>query len=163
MKYLTLIRHAKSSWESMSSSDHERPLNQRGLRDAPEAGKYLQKQSFPIEKIFSSDAERAQTTASLINQALKLPLEKESALYTFNASDLSQFILAVEDGFTSIAIVGHNPALTEFLNALLGEEATANLPTCSIAHMQLDVMNWEQVDDGCATLQALYTPKKILL
>lgn len=67
IKHLTLIRHAKSSWGDASLRDFDRPLNERGLGDAPRIGAYLKQRGFPAaDEIVSSPALRAKTTAEFI-------------------------------------------------------------------------------------------------
>ncbi|MDH3511983.1 MAG: histidine phosphatase family protein [Gammaproteobacteria bacterium] len=65
-KRLTLLRHAKSSWNNPSLDDRDRPLNKRGERDAPMMGQRLLKKSTRPSLILTSPAKRARQTARLI-------------------------------------------------------------------------------------------------
>src|SRR4029434_8634311 len=70
MKTLFLIRHAKSSWDDAALSDKDRPLDDRGKRDAPKMGKRLAKRDVKPDLILSSPAVRARTTAEIIAKKL---------------------------------------------------------------------------------------------
>ena len=94
MKTLYLVRHAKSSWE-FDLEDHKRPLNERGLTDAPKMGAYIREKISLPQRIVSSDAVRAKTTALLYLKELGIPeecLELSHELYDFNGTGLDNFI-----------------------------------------------------------------------
>ena len=63
MKTLLILRHAKSSWKDPDLADHDRPLNKRGKKDAPEMGKLIKKQKLKPDRIISATALRARKTA----------------------------------------------------------------------------------------------------
>ena len=63
MKTLLIIRHAKSSWDDFSIKDFDRPLNERGKKDAPMMAKRLLKKNISIDTFISSPAKRARKTA----------------------------------------------------------------------------------------------------
>ena len=121
MKTLLLIRHAKSSWENFSVSDKERPLNDRGKKNAPEMAKRLIKKKIPIDAFLSSPAKRALTTAEYFAEVYG---EKKSRIIV-----IPELYMAGEEAFTStirnapanansIAIFSHNNGITEFVNRL---------------------------------------------
>ena len=74
MKELILVRHAKSSWKDASVYDHERPLNKRGKRDAPEMGARLKLRGCEPDLIVSSSAVRALETARTVAGEIGYPL-----------------------------------------------------------------------------------------
>ena len=75
MKTLTLVRHAKSSWEDRGLSDRERPLNKRGEHDAPLMARYVAEAGVRPSQIISSPAVRAWTTSSIFARELGYPVE----------------------------------------------------------------------------------------
>ena len=84
MKTLTIVRHAKSSWTDLNSSDFDRVLNARGERDAPRMGATLKERFGSIERIVSSPAIRAITTANIMATALDYPtdqIQQEASIY----------------------------------------------------------------------------------
>jgi phosphohistidine phosphatase len=75
MKILFLLRHAKSSWDDARLSDFERPLNERGLRVAPQMGKFMSERGFAPDLILSSPAARARETARLVKESANFQSE----------------------------------------------------------------------------------------
>ena len=147
MKTLYFVRHAKSSWDTDSSSDLNRPLNYRGLAAAPVAGKLLKSKGILPEIIFSSPANRALTTAKLIAAEIGYAEDKIEIIekfYEANVSDIFDAISNVPDAVNSIMVFGHNPAHTLIFEKLYGKRSNA-LNTCSIFAFEFDIKKWEDV------------------
>ncbi len=145
MKTLTIVRHAKSSWNEPGLSDRERPLNKRGQRDAPRMGKRIADAGIRPSLIVSSPATRAWTTAQIIAEELSYPVEflqRENSLYLASLNDILDVIVAQDDGFKSLMVVGHNPGLTNMVN-FLSPGITGNLPTAGVVSVTIDQDNWK--------------------
>ncbi len=141
---LTIVRHAKSSWEDDSLSDRDRPLNRRGERDAPRMGKRIQKAAIRPSLIVSSPAKRAWTTAKLIAGEIGYPLEflqREPDLYLASVDTILDVLVAQDPNFMSVMLVGHNPGLTSFANYLV-PGLTDNLPTGGVVSVELELPDW---------------------
>ena len=69
MKKLLLLRHAKSSWGAADLTDFERPLNERGRRDAPLVGEFIREQGLRPDLVISSPAQRTRETIALVIEA----------------------------------------------------------------------------------------------
>jgi phosphohistidine phosphatase len=144
MKILTLVRHAKSSWGDSALTDRQRPLNARGERDAPEMGTRIAQHGIRPSLILTSPAVRARTTATIIAHELGYPIEflqSEDALYLASLDDILDVVVAQDNGFNNLMIVGHNPGLTEFANFLV-PGITNNLPTAGVVAVQMDCEDW---------------------
>lgn len=142
-----MIRHAKSSWSDSSLADWERPLNQRGQRDAPEMAERLAASEADVELLVTSPAERARQTAQAFADVLRLDddeLAVEGRLYGADEEDWMDVVGSLPRYLESVAMVGHNPGLTEFVNMFLNE-ALHNIPTCGIARLQFEIDDWEQI------------------
>ena len=135
LKELILIRHAKSSWADPSLDDRDRPLNNRGKRDAPFMGKRLASHSCIPDKIISSPARRARKTARIIARQLSYP-KKDIVLledlYTSSINSMYRILHACEKGVNRLFLVGHNYVITDFCVDLTGADIE-NIPTCGIA------------------------------
>jgi len=161
MKILTLLRHAKSSWDDSGLTDRERPLNGRGKRDAPEMGRRIAAHGIRPSLIITSPAVRARKTAKIVAREIGYPVEflqRESSLYLASLDDLLDAVVAQDNSFNSLMVVGHNPGLTEFANFLL-PGITNNLPTSGVVSVQLDTEDWSLYGQPKAKLLAYDYPK----
>jgi phosphohistidine phosphatase len=145
MKYLYLVRHAKSSWE-YNLDDFDRPLNQRGQFDAPLMGKKLASKSIKPDIIISSPASRAIKTATIIAEHIqyKKPIGTLRELYHASATNLLQLIKKTDQQYQSIMLFGHNPGLTTLANQLAADQVD-NIPTCGIYAVGFDNKDWETI------------------
>ena len=149
MKTIYFIRHAKSSWEA-AISDHERPLNSRGFFDADNIGKALKEKELKIDMVFSSSANRAETTARIVCENLEYPLSDiqfKKELYDFNGEAVQNVIKSFSNDFENVIIFGHNPAFSSLVN-LYGTEIFYNLPTCGVVAISFSVNDWKQIEQG---------------
>ena len=163
MKTLTIFRHAKSSWSHPELSDHDRPLNRRGERDAPVMGERLQAAGIRPSLIVSSSAARAWSTAKTVAQAISYPIEflhREPDLYHAGVNSLFDIVASQDDGFNSIMIVGHNPGLTDLANSLV-PGLTSNIPTAGFVSVELDCDSWDLRTANSAKLLEYDYPKKL--
>ena len=147
MKTLYLVRHAKSSWDHANLSDHDRPLNHRGERDAPRMGKRLRKRKDRPEVIISSSAVRAQTTAAILATAIDYPasdISIDERLYGAEPNDVISIIGDLDDGIHCAMLVGHNPTFTALVNAL-GRCDLDNMPTCGMAVLTFPFDSWKKI------------------
>ncbi len=145
MKTLILVRHAKSSWESAGLSDSERPLNDRGKKDAPEMAKRLRKRGLSVDALVSSPAERAFRTARFFAKEFdfkKDDIVVEKALYGALSAHFEEVIGSLKDKVNTVAVFSHNPGITDYANTLTTVR-TDNIPTCGVFAVQADVENWK--------------------
>jgi len=147
MKKLLLIRHAKSSWKDDSIEDHERPLNKRGERDIITMARYFADKDELLDVIYSSTAIRALEYAQMLSEFTNTTLIPDLSFYTFRNEDLLEIIRHLPENATNVAIVGHNPAITQVVNQLSGEEIK-NVPTSGVVALDCDVERWDDLIDG---------------
>jgi phosphohistidine phosphatase len=160
---LWVIRHAKSDWSTPGQSDFERPLNDRGRRDGPRMATWLRRQAEPATWIWSSDAVRAQRTAAFVAQgfaAASPQLVLEHRLYLAGFEQLAAVLRTTPDTVSSVAIVAHNPGLTDLVNALAGEQVIDNLPTFGIATFEVSGA-WHELRASTARYRSLMNPKRL--
>ena len=163
-KLLLILRHAKSSWEFEELSDHDRPLNNRGRRDAPLMGRKLLKEQLVPQIIISSSAVRAHSTAKKVAKACGYEDEIliNPALYGSGYSDYLNVLTNQEDKHDIIMLVGHNPISEQLVEVLTGEIVT--MPTCAIACISLPITSWKQIIAKTkGQLLNLWRPKELKL
>lgn len=162
MKQITFIRHAKSN-HIMGLRDHDRPLNERGLIDAPKMAEQLKNEEFHPDIFFASTALRAQTTAQLIRDGIdgEIPLEELSLLYHAFINDYTAFIHQVDNVFEHIVIVGHNPTITMMVNLLSKDNVTDSMPTCCVVSLTFaDVDAWRSISPHSGIVTRFAFPEK---
>ncbi len=145
MKSLYLLRHAKSSWAKAGLSDKDRPLDRRGLHDAPMMGERFSSRGESIGRIISSPALRAQTTAQMFAEAAGYPhrdIAIEANLYFLGSGSIHDIILGQDDQLQSIMLVFHNPDITHFVNAIDYEVSIDNVPTSGLIRLNCDLEQW---------------------
>jgi phosphohistidine phosphatase len=153
MKTLYVIRHAKSSWVDTDLPDFDRPLNERGKRDAPRMGKRLKEKSVHPDLLLSSPAKRALSTCKRIAETLDYPkdgIKTDRDLYHADEDEILSVVRRISDKYSTVFIFGHNPGLTDFVNSLSRDEAMniSNLPTCGVAAFSFEIDSWKMVDFG---------------
>ncbi len=164
MKTVYLVRHAKSSWDDLSLRDSERPLNDRGLRDAPFMAKILGNKGVRPDAIISSPAVRALTTATFFKNELGLEEEDiliKDEIYESMSATIVKLIQRLPDNFETVMIFGHNPTFTGVAN-FYTDKFIANIPTCGIARIDADIEDWKEFLPGKAKLTEYHYPKLYL-
>jgi phosphohistidine phosphatase len=161
MKTLFLVRHAKSSWDDAALPDKDRPLNDRGKRDAAKMGERLAKHDVKPDLILSSPARRALTTAEII--AKKLDYKRKSIvvdgrLYATEADDLLSAIRKLGNKPKRVMIFGHNPELTELANRLSSK--ITRMPTCAVAEFTFEAKSWSSIGEDKPSKATLDYPKR---
>jgi phosphohistidine phosphatase len=162
MKTLYLFRHAKSNWDDNNLTDIERPLNKRGFKDATNMGNLLAEKKLNPELIISSPAIRAFSTAEIISEAFNYPKNRiisDSRIYEATMKHLVEVIREIDDAIQKTVVFGHNPGFTNLAN-LLGDKFIDNMPTCSIAGFEMDILSWKEIDRYCGKLVMYEYPKK---
>lgn len=162
MKTLFLIRHAKSDWGDPGLKDFDRPLNERGNKNAPFMGKLLKKEKIFPDLIISSPAKRAITTARKIADEIDYPKNKiveEPKIYEANVKTLLQIINSLDDENETVFLFGYNPGFTDLLGYLT-EANISNIPTCGIAQIEFDSESWKEVSRETGILKSFEYPKK---
>jgi phosphohistidine phosphatase len=145
---LLLVRHAKSDWANPEEKDYNRPLNARGLRDAPVMGGRLKTRSMVPDLIIASTANRAAATARLMAQAMGYEenrIQWEDKLYHAPPSVFKTIIetSGIGTDIVTLMIVAHNPGITEFANQITEKFSIDNMPTCSMVAVEAEAPDWE--------------------
>ncbi len=150
MKTLILVRHAKSDWGNPGLDDIDRPLNERGKRDAPLMARRLLDRKTKVDLFVSSPAKRAARTAKIFAEefgAKKKQLIWKEELYLAPPSVFYEVIEGMDDDADSIAIFAHNEGITEFANQLT-ETRTDNIPTCGVFAVNIETDSWKEFRDA---------------
>lgn len=153
---LVLVRHGKSDWGDASLPDFERPLNDRGMRDAPVMARRLAETGFRPDVIRSSSAVRARTTAEAFAAELGVPLDLDPDLYGASA----EAILAAPAGTRAhaVIVVAHDPGMST-LAAELSDGGIDHMPTCAVATFVWNEDDWDAATAVAPASWSLDTPR----
>lgn len=152
---LIVIRHAKSDW-TVPAADRDRPLVGRGRRQAPATGAWVEAHCPPIDLAVVSVAARARQTWALVAEQLGTEVETRESedAYTFDGRDLLALVARLPEDVAVVALVSHNPALEELVEALTGEWVL--MPTAALAVLEL--ADWATAGTRSARLVAAGRP-----
>ena len=141
--------------------DFDRPLNERGLRNAPLMAKIFKKRKEPIDLMVSSTAVRAWETAKFFAKELRVEekqIKKEPAIYEASVRTILSVINSLPTKADRVILFGHNPGFSNVIDHLTGH-ALGDLPTCGIARLDLTIDDWKLVTKGSAILAWLDHPR----
>ncbi|MCF6296911.1 MAG: histidine phosphatase family protein [Flavobacteriaceae bacterium] len=150
MKTLYIVRHAKSSWEYENVKDIDRPLKQRGIKDAYLVSSKLAKKISMPSVFVSSCANRALHTAMIFSYSFNFPLANlkiSKSLYNFSDGYLIKTIKALDDGFESAIIFSHDHGINDFVN-VYGNKIIDHVPTCGVIGIEFKTNHWKDIKNG---------------
>jgi phosphohistidine phosphatase len=163
MRLLTVVRHAKSSWQDPELSDFDRPLNDRGRRDAPRMAAWTRQAAGVPDRMLSSPALRVLSTARVFAEILGTEpdqLRTMAQLYEASLATLMQLLQGLDQADRHVMLFGHNPGLSELVHALAMCPFEA-LPTGAVVHLELQVKRWDAVSEGSGELLSFMFPKRL--
>ncbi len=145
---LYIIRHGKSSWDNEGLDDIDRPLTQRGIRNAGEIAERFLRKSLNPQLILSSPANRALNTALIMSKIWDVSpenLQIHDPLYLADVSEIEQVVSSAPAEITDLAIFGHNPSFTMYANLFLASPLD-NLPTAGAVVVTLESEEWDGIE-----------------
>ena len=161
MKKLIIIRHSKSSWKDLSLGDFHRPLNKRGKTDGPIMANFLSSKINKICFLHSSSSVRTFETSKFFIDRIKFnKIKYDDSLYHSSSFSILNLIRNYSDNFSSVAIIAHNPGLTNLINELTNIYID-NLPTTGIAEIDFNCLKWNDISLKNSNLIEIKFPKQI--
>ena len=162
MKTLLVLRHAKSSWKHRETSDHDRPLNKRGKRDAPRMGKLVAERGLRPDLIISSTARRARLTADEVakHAGYAGTVQLERRLYLASPTEIIDVVREAAGTTRRVMVVGHNPGLEDLVARLTAPGEA--LPTAALAEIRLSIRVWRDLTlSSTGRLAGLWRPREL--
>lgn len=170
MKRLTVLRHAKSSWDQAGLDDFDRPLNDRGREAARRIGRNMATRSLRFDLCLASPAVRVRETLAEIGRErgdLPLPIF-EDGIYHAGLEDLLGLMQKIDDSAESVLLVGHNPGVHELVVELTSRDAGGlrdrvlmKFPTAAMAELELPAAKWRELTAGSGTVTRLTLPREL--
>jgi phosphohistidine phosphatase len=166
MRRLVVVRHGKSAWP-VGVPDRERPLADRGVRDAPRMGARIGEVVGRVDLAVVSPARRARETWELLGPALGEvgEVRREPRAYDAWGEELLDVVTELPDPARTVLILAHEPGVSELVLALAAESegplldrVATKFPTCGVAVLSAD-RPWDRFVPGCARLDSFLTPR----
>jgi phosphohistidine phosphatase len=151
LKRLTLVRHANADWKDSQVADFDRPLNRRGMAEAEATAKRLFEQQLTPDLVVTSPSRRTQQTADIIAREHGFGsrrVKRDEHMYLATAEDILKVIRNTGPKVEHLAVVGHNPGLSELMKLMAPDVGVAELATGACCTMTLNVTMWNSVALG---------------
>jgi len=171
MKRLSLIRHAKSSWDDTVSRDFDRPLNAKGTQAALSIGTFMHNEKLSFDHILASPAVRVIETLDHVRKSMTTLMEPEweRRIYLSSSATLMDVIRTVPDTANTLLLAGHNPGLEDLVLDLVPDDGTSPLrdeieekyPTAAFAEMELSIEKWADIKDNVGTILRFTRPRDL--
>ena len=160
-RVLIAMRHAKSDWSDGSLSDHDRPLNKRGCRDAPRLAHWLDELNLVPDLILSSTSERTRQTAALMRQEWKRDpvVSYTQSLYLAGPDAIKKTIGRDGCDVERLMVLAHNPGIAHFVSLLAGKQV--DMPTAAIAVFRVTAVDWSKFNSDDVELVQYMRPKAL--
>lgn len=161
MKKLFIIRHAKSSWSDTTLDDINRPLNKRGLKDAPFMARLLNDKNIIPNLMICSPSLRTKLTLKFFMDELNYDKEiiYKEEIYEAPMENIFEVVKNIDNSFETVFLFGHNPGLNEFVNFICNANIE-NIPTCGIVELEFDIDLWENISIKNSKFNCFEYPKK---
>lgn len=164
MKQILLMRHAKAGWENPLLKDFDRPLTERGIKDAFAMGEFIRKSGYLPDMIISSPAKRANQTSTLCVKGASLSEELISwnrEFYYGTVDDYLKAINSATENRDTIMLIGHNPLMENIAGLLLSAETNGmmKMSTATLICLECFSSRWNSIEAGTCQLKWMLTPK----
>lgn len=170
MKILTLLRHAKSSWDDPATRDFDRPLNRRGRAAARAMGRELRALKLGFDRVLASPAIRVAETLAGLAEGYGRDLDPvyDERMYLAADATLLEIVRGTDDDVARLLILGHNPGFERLVLLLShddGGEARERLvekyPTGALAEIVLPVAHWRDIRPETGALTRFVRPRDL--
>ena len=170
MSLLTVLRHAKSSWDEPGLDDFDRRLNERGRKAARRVGREMKRRRIRFDHAIASPAVRVRETIEELAKGYgKLPgVSFEPQIYDASAAALLHIVRCIPEIAHAPLLVGHNPGLQQLVLALarddgdgIRDRVAEKYPTAAVAMIELGSTRWDEVETHSGTIVELILPREL--
>jgi phosphohistidine phosphatase len=168
MKILTLLRHAKSTWDDPVARDFDRPLNRRGRKAAHAIGAEMRRLGLAFDAVIASPAVRVKETLAEVDTGYGSDLGAifDQRVYLASTETLLEMVRSADDSAGRLLLVGHNPGLESLAIELtrgcsLRDEIAIKYPTATLAEIELPAESWRDVAPGTGRLARFIRPRDL--
>ena len=168
LKNLFLLRHCEANHFEENKSDFEKQLNENGEKEAKLLKNWFDKNNIILDHILVSSANRTSKTANIIFENFKKKIIEKKDLYLCSYKEVVRELKLLDNKFDNVIIIGHEPSISESLKFLtsytrpdLEYVINSLYPTGGLAVLNLNISNWNLIDEKTGVLDAFITPAYI--
>lgn len=170
MLELYVMRHAKSSWDNLQLPDHDRPLSDRGKRNAKKICEFFVKKQIKFDLVLVSSSIRTKKTLKILQKKLEKPKKiiTSKSLYLANENKIALKIKKIKKDYKKVLLINHEPSVTNLVNYLVKNKENSlfklmnyKFPTAAFAKIVFDLDNWSKINDRTGLLKNFIRPKDI--
>jgi len=170
MLELYVMRHAKSSWDNLKLTDYNRPLSNRGKKNAKKICEFFVKKQIKFDLVLVSSSKRTKKTLKILQKKLEKPKKiiTSKSLYLANENKISLEIKKIKEDFKKVLLINHEPAVTNLVSYLVKNKENNlfklmkyKFPTAAFAKIVFNLDKWSQINDGTGLLKNFIRPKDI--
>lgn len=170
MRMLTILRHAKSSWDDSSLADFDRPLNERGTKSARRMGREMKLRDMRFDQVLASPAMRVRETLKdvAVGYGSRFDVAFDDRIYMASAGTLIEIIRAIPDEAHAPLVVGHNPGVAQTLSRLsrsddqgFRDRVLCKFPTGALAVVKLPAKRWRDIEEESGEIVELILPREL--
>ena len=165
MKTLFLLRHCQTNQFEENINDHEKKLNEKGVKEANLLNKWFNNNNMLLDHIISSSAARTLETANIVFSNMEDRINKRKKLYLCSYTEVIKELRSLDNYINNAVIVGHEPSISESLKFLIFNTrpdlvyVTSSLyPTGALSIIHFNIKNWNDLDEKTGVLDAFITP-----
>ncbi len=165
MKTLFLLRHCQANQFEENINDHEKKLNEEGLKEAILLSKWFKKNNILLDYIVASSAKRTLETANIVFSNMKDKINKKKELYLCSHNEVIGEFKSLDNYINNAVVVGHEPSISESLKFLifntrpdLNYVINSLYPTGALAILHFSIKSWKELDSKTGVLDAFITP-----
>ena len=164
MKTLYLVRHGKAGWRHREVNDAERPLKKKGIEESQMMALHLSEKDIHPDLLITSPAKRSIQTARILAEELGLPKNKvieNASIYNASLEEVMTVILGLDDNFSRVMIIGHDPSLANVAAYLTGH-IVEKIPTAGAVEITFNTTHWSKLSEESGHIQFSISPKMFI-
>jgi phosphohistidine phosphatase len=160
-KQLSIMRHAKSSWDDLSLDDSQRPILPKGVKRTKRVARKMVSEQLIPDEIWTSPAKRASETAHIFSKELKISFDIRTVpnLYEHSVEGITQDVLKCSNKKNHLLLVGHNPCFSQLVNTLAKQLVIEWLPTSALVTLEFETNDWKQILGANVNVMNVLLPK----
>ncbi len=165
-KTLYLIRHAtaEDGGNSPMFKDFDRELTSIGIIESARMGKFMSEKGIKFDKIISSTAARAYSTAKILAEQLQIEADsiiQDENMFEGGARAYLAATNGLDESLNSVAIIGHNPDVTFYGEYICRFDIGEQMEKCGYMKIEFENIKWAEISSKSGKFIEYNSPSTI--